>query len=283
MPSRLFCVLPLLLAVPAMAQESPAPAPRIDPDMLDGDMITVGAAAGFTPSYEGSDTYVLTVVPGIRGRVQGINFTVRGNRFNADIVPTRGGPGWDIQAGPVVQVNFNRSVAIRDPQVSLLPRPATAVELGGYAGIGKTGVITSDYDKLNFTVSYVHDVAGVHNSYVVTPSLDYGTPLSRKAYVGINVSGTYMGSGYARTYFGVTPAGSVASGLPVFTPRAGWKDVTFSTLGMVSITGDLTGGLQLMGGVSYRRLLNDAAASPVTSQAGSADQWTGLAGLAYTF
>lgn len=283
MPYRVFCVLPLLLAAPAMAQESPDTAPKIDPDMLDGDMITVGVAAGFTPSYEGSDTYVLTVVPGIRGRLSGINFTIRGNRFNADLVPTRGGPGWDIQAGPVAQLNFNRSVAIRDPHVRLLPRPGTAIELGGFVGIGRQGVVTSDYDKLTLSVSYAHDVAGVHDSYVVTPSFDYGTPLSRKAYVGINVSGTYMGEGYARTYFGITPADSTASGLPAFTARAGWKDVTVSTIGMVSLTGDLTGGLQLMGGVSWRRLLGDAAASPVTSVAGSRDQFTGLAGLAFTF
>lgn len=285
MPYRVICVLPLLFAVPALAQEgpAPAPAPQIDPDMMDGDMLTVGVAVGFTPSYEGSDAFVLAVVPGIRGRVQGLNFTLRGNRFNADFVPTRGGPGWDIQGGPVVQLNFNRSAAIRDPQVRLLPRPSTAVELGGYAGIGRTGVITSDYDKLNLTVSYVHDVAGVHDSYVITPSLDYGTPLSRKAYVGLNLSGTYMGAGYARTYFGISPADSAASGLPVFTARKGWKDWTLNTLAMVSLTGDLTGGLQLMGGVSYRRLLNDAAASPVTSQAGSRDQWTGLLGLGYTF
>src|SRR5690349_2487810 len=152
--TRTLFLLPLLLASPALAQEQAAePAPRIDPDMLDGDMITVGAAAGYTPSYEGSNDYVLTVVPGIRGRVSRINFTLRGNRFSADLVPTKGGPGWDVQLGPIVSLNFNRSAAIVDPRVRNLPKLKTAVEAGGYAGIARQGVITSDYDKLSVNVA----------------------------------------------------------------------------------------------------------------------------------
>lgn len=280
-------LLPLLIAAPALAQEAEAPAraPRIevDPEVLNGDSITIGAAAGYTPSYEGSDDYVLTVVPGIRGRLSGINFTLRGNRFTADLVPTKGGPGWDVQLGPIVSLNFNRSAAIVDPRVRALPHRNTAVEVGGFVGLGKQGVITSDYDKLSINVAGVYDVSGTHSSYVITPTIDYGTPLSTKAYVGINVSANYMGEGYADTYFSIDPAGALASGLPVFTAHRGWKDWTVSTVGVLSLTGDLTGGLALMSGVSYRRMLNDAADSPVTSVAGSPDQWTGLLGLAYTF
>ena len=54
-------------------------------------------------------------------------------------------------------------------------------------------------------------------------------------------------------------------------------------MGMVSLTGDLTGGLALVGGVNYRRMLDDAGDSPLTSIAGSRDQWAGALGLAYTF
>lgn len=284
--TRTLFLLPLLCAAPAFAQDNrfPAPANRdIDPEKLNGDSLTIGAAAGYTPNYEGSDDYVIGVVPGVRGRVSGINFTIRGNRFMADVIPTPGGPGWDVMLGPVAQINFNRTRRVSDKQVRRLVKPDIAVELGGFVGIGRTGVITSDYDKISLTVTYAHDVAGAHDSYVVTPSLDYGTPLSTKSYVGLNLSGTYMGDGYADTYFSVDAAGSAASGLPGFTARKGWKDWTLSTVGVTSLTGDLTGGLSLMGGVSYRRLLNDAAASPVTSVAGSRDQWTGLLGLAYTF
>ena len=280
-------VFPLLLiAAPAMAQDEPAPAspaPEIAPETLDGDSLSIGAAIGFTPSYEGSNERVLAIVPGVRGRLSRINFTLRGNRFWADVIPTPGGPGWDVQLGPIVSLNFNRSAAIIDKQVRRLPRPRTAVEVGGYFGIGKQGVITSDYDKLSANVAVTYDVAGAHKSYVITPTIDYGTPLSTKAYVGINVSANYMGEGYADTYFSIDAAGSAASGLPVFTAHKGWKDWTVSTVGVVALTGDLTGGLSLMGGLSYRRMLTDAADSPVTRIAGSPNQVTGLLGFAYTF
>ncbi len=271
----------LFLATPALAQE--ASAPPVDPAELDGDSLMIGVGAGAVPSYEGSDDTVLAVVPGVRGRVSRINFTLRGNRFSADIIPTPGGPGWDFQLGPVGQLNFNRSAAIVDKRVKKLPKLKTAIELGGYAGIGRQGLITSDYDKLNVSVAYVHDVNGAHGSYVLTPAIDYGTPLSTKAYVGLSFSGDYMGTGYAQTNFSIDAAGSAASGLPAFNAKKGWKDWTAAALGNVSLTGDLTHGLSVVGAVSYRRLLNDAAASPITSIAGSRHQWTGVLGLAYTF
>jgi outer membrane scaffolding protein for murein synthesis (MipA/OmpV family) len=281
---RIASLFPLLLAMPALAQDDPPKTdPKFDPAALDGDSLTVGLGLGAVPSYEGSNDTVLAVVPGLRGTLAGIDFNLRGNRFWADVIPSGNGPGWDFQLGPIAQVNFNRSAAIVDKQVKKLPKLDMAVELGGYVGIGRRGLVTSDYDQLNVTIGYVHDVVGTHGSYVLTPSIDYSTPLSTKSYVALSFSGDYMGDGYARTYFGVDAAGSAASGLPVFSARKGWKDWTVSLLGDVSITGDLTHGLSALAAVSYRRMLDDAAASPVTSIAGSRDQWVGMAGLAYTF
>lgn len=272
-------LLPLLAAAPALAQQSGTDTP---PD-LDRDSIMVGVGAAVVPSYEGSDNSVITAVPGVRGRVSGINFTVRGNRAWADLIPTPGGPGWDFQAGPVVNINLNRTSRIDDRQVSALGKIKAAAELGGFVGIGKQGVLTSDYDKLTVSVAYVHDVGDIHKSYVVTPAIDYGTPLSRKAYVGINVSADYVGDGYAQTYFGVTPAGSFRSGLPAYRAGKGWKDWGVTGYANVALTGDLTHGLSAIGGVGYSRLLNDAADSPIVRIAGSRNQLYGLLGIAYTF
>ena len=88
---------------------------------------------------------------------------------------------------------------------------------------------------------------------------------------------------YARTYFGVTPAGSVASGLPVFRPEGGQKDITVGGFVTHAITGDLTKGLALIVGGTYKKLVGDFADSPLVSIAGSRHQWTGGAGLALTF
>ncbi|HXG80413.1 MAG TPA: MipA/OmpV family protein, partial [Sphingomicrobium sp.] len=153
-----------------------------------------------------------------------------------------------------------------------------------FVGVSKTGVITSDYDTLSARISYVHDVAGAHGSYVVQPSIDYGTPLSTKAFIGASVSANIVGRGYARYYFDVTPAGALASGLPVYTTdEGGLKDVNVTLLGMHSLTGDLRHGLAAVAVASYGRMVGDFRRSPLVAVAGDRNQWLGGLGLAYSF
>lgn len=126
-------------------------------------------------------------------------------------------------------------------------------------------------------------MSGVHDAEILTPSVSYLTPLSRKALVGLFASAERAENGYADTYFGVTPAGSAASGLPAYDPDGGWKSWTAGMGGAVSLTGDLTHGLQLVVAGTYRQLLGDVADSPIVATAGSRDQWMGALGIAYSF
>jgi outer membrane protein len=286
-------VAPALVAVatPALAQDG-QPIPSDAGAMATqaegasgGDSITVGVGAAYLPDYEGSNDYQFTPAPGAIGSYKGFNFTLAGNRLSVDLIPDGQGPTVDIQAGPIGVVNFNRSStdSIDDVRVRRLGELDTSIELGGYVGIGKTGVITSDYDRLSISVSYRHDVSGVHKSGIVQPTINYLTPLSRKAAVGLFASAERAEAGYARTYYSVTPGGAAASGLPVFNARGGWKNWTLGALGTYSLTGDLLHGVKLVAGGTYRRMLNDFADSPLVSIAGSRDQWLGAVGLAYTF
>ncbi|TKD53376.1 MipA/OmpV family protein [Sphingomonas baiyangensis] len=278
----------LLGASPAFAQEQtalpPAPAEEVVSSDPRGDFVIVGAALAVLPDYEGSNDYGFTPAPGAIGQVSGYRFLLAGNRLSVDLIRDGFGPTWDIQAGPIGVVNLNRTSrdAIDEPQVALLDERGTAIELGGYVGIGKTGVITSDYDRFSATISYRHDVSGVHSSGIWAPTVSYTTPLSTKALVGLFASAEIVERGYGRTYFSVTPAEAARSGLPVFTAGGGFKNWTLGMAATRSLTGDLTGGLQLVGGVVYRRLGGDFGDSPVT-QLGSRDQWLGALGLAYSF
>lgn len=277
LPRLSAAALALLAASPALAQEAP-------PE--DAASILIGGGVATVPEYEGAGSNRVVPVPAAIGSIGGFSFTVIGNRASVDLIPNQPGPVWDFQAGPIGVINFNRTSIknIDDPRVRALGELDTAIELGGYVGIGKTGVLTSDYDKLSVSVSYRHDVSNVHKSGVWTPSINYVTPLSRKALVGLFASADRVEGRYARTYFGVTPAGALASGLPTYTPRGGWKDVTVGGMAGVSLTGDLVeGGLMLVGGGIYRRLMNDFADTPIVSIAGKRDQWTGAVGLAYRF
>lgn len=280
-----------LVATPAIAQQAADDRPKpgvsgpVDPNADTGrDTITVGGGVGFVPSYEGSNDYVLIPAAAIRGRVSGFNFASRGTNLGVDLIRDQSPSGLDLRFGPVVNLNFNRTGRIVDPVVRALGRRRLAVEVGGSAGIAKTGVFTSPYDTLAASVTVLADVTGIHKSYTITPTIDYGTPLSRKAYVGISLSGTWVGDGYARTYFAVDPTGAANSGLPVFAnPRGGFKNYTVAALGTYSLTGDLRHGLGLYVAGSYSRLHGDFARSPIVSVRGSPNQFFGAIGLGYTF
>ncbi|HVI98248.1 MAG TPA: MipA/OmpV family protein [Sphingomonas sp.] len=266
-------------AAPAAAQDEPAP------DAIGGDSVTVGLGLAYVPDYEGSDDHRVAIGPGAIGSIGGYAFTFAGNRASVDLVRNAPGPGWDVQAGPIAVVNFDRTStkSIDDPRVKALGKVDTAIELGGYVGIGKTGVLTSPYDKLSVSLSYRHDVSGDHDSAIWQPTINYFTPLSRKAAIGLFASAEHAGKGYARTYFSITPDQAAASGLPVYAASSGWKNYTIGTIGMVSLTGDLLHGVKLVGAGTYKRLLDDFGDSPVVSIAGDRSQWMGAVGLAYTF
>jgi len=265
-----------LFATPVLAQDRSADA--------GGDFVMAGAAGVVLPQYEGSGDTSITPAPGAIGRVSGFAFQFIGNRLSVDLVRDSGGPGWDIQAGPSLVLDFNRTSAdsIDDPRVAALPERNTGIELGGYVGVARVGVVTSDYDRLSVTLSYRYDVNGAHESGILSPSVSYMTPLSRKAAVAVFASAERAENGYADAYFSVTPADAAASGLPAYDADGGWKNWGIGAGTAVSLTGDLTGGLQLVAGGMYRRLVNDFADSPVT-RAGSRDQWMGAIGLAYSF
>jgi outer membrane scaffolding protein for murein synthesis (MipA/OmpV family) len=277
-----------IAASPASAQETAAP-PASAATMAntdDGsDFYVVGLGAAVLPDYEGSDDYSFSPVPAATGRVSGFNFLLAGNRISVDLIPDGVGPTWDFQAGPIAVVNLNRSSTkgIDDAQVRALGKVDTAIELGGYVGIGKTGVITSEFDRMSFSLSYRKDVASGHKSTVLAPTINYVTPLSTKAIGGLFVSAERVGNGYADSYFSITPTQSVASGLPVYNARGGWKNWAVGALAGHTLTGDLRSGLQLFGTAVYRRLLNDFADSPIVSRNGSSNQWLGAVGLAYSF
>lgn len=288
-PSLIAIAAASALATPTAAQQGSAPpadttlAQTADVD-LDRDTVTIGGGIGFVPSYEGSNDYVVIPAGAIRGRYKGFNFSSRGLQLSVDLVRDDGPSGVDFELGPVVSLNLNRTSRIVDPQVRALGTRRIAFEAGGFAGIAKTGVLTSAYDRIGVRVTYVHDVTDVHGSYLLIPSIEYGTPLSRRAYVGISGSATIAGDGYARTYFAVDPAGQAASGLPLFAdPRGGLKNYSASMLASYSLSGDLTHGLGLFALGSYSRLQGDFARSPVVSVAGSPNQWYGAVGIGYTF
>jgi outer membrane protein len=268
----------LFAAAPAFAQSSGNGLP--DPNDQ-SDTFSIGAGAGYIPDYEGSDDYELIPVAGIRGRWNGINFYTRGTYLYADFI-RRGDNALEFDLGPIVGVRLNRTGKVKDDAVDALPERDTAIEIGGFAGITYHG-LTNPYDALGFHVDVTTDVGGAHGSTLITPTIDFGTPLSRYTYVALSLSGEWAGDGYADYYYSISPSGSVASGLPVFEAEGGFKHWRLGLFANQSISGDLTHGWSIFGTGLYTHLSGDFADSPIVDLRGSASQWFGAVGVAYTF
>jgi MipA family protein len=261
----------------AWAQEAPADD--------GGDRVSIGTGLITVPSYEGSDQNIIIPEFVLRGRVSGFNFFSRGPALFVDVIRDDGrAGGLDIGAGPVAGLRLDRTQLIKDRQVRALGELDTAIELGGWVGVTKTGVVTSDFDLLTFRVDARWDVAGAHRSFIVTPTVEYGTPLSEKTFVGVSVLGEYVGREYGAYYFNVSPSGALASGLsPYDGAGSGFKRAGINLLGVHALTGDLTKGLSAVGVVGYYRMLGEYKRSPIVREAGSPDQWIAGLGLTYSF
>ncbi len=277
----------LSLSVPAFAQDSTAASNPAAAEMA-GSWARTRSPSGWVRPIcrimRGRRT-IPSPRPAALAYIDGHTITYIGNRVSVDLIGDKANRDWDIQAGPIGVVNLDRTAPSRidNKQVAALGKIGAAVELGGYVGIGKIGVVTSPYDRLSVSVSYRHDVTGVHDSGIWQPSVNYFTPLSTKAAVGLFATAERAGRGYARRYFSITPDQSAASGLPVYNARAGWKDWSVGGLATYSITGNLLKGWKVVGGLTYGRMVNDFGDSPIVSQVGSRSQWLSALGLAYTF
>lgn len=274
------------LATPAFAQEGPGTAPPSpNPDLgASGNRVTVAVGIATLPDYEGADDNVFSPAAAVVGTVGGFDFFTRGTQLYVDLVPDAAGPGTKFELGAIAAVRRNRVGNLENNRVEALGSPKTAFELGAFAGISRTGVITSDFDTLTARVGFVHDVSDHYDSYVITPQLNYTTPLSYSTLVSLGVSADYVGKGYGRAYYSVTPIGTIASGLRTYSINdSGFSSVNGSFFVVQSLSGDLRRGFGIGAGVFYGKLLGKYKNSPIVRDVGDADQLAGAVGLTYTF
>lgn len=266
-----------LAATPALANDSAA---------TNDSELTIGIGAGVAPSYAGSDDYIALPGAMMRGRYDGFAFFTRGPNLYVDVLRGMQFKGFDLEFGPVVNYRPDRSGRIKDSQVAALGELDAAWELGGWVGIGRSGVLTSPYDSLSFRVSVIQDVSGAHKSFMVSPSIEYGTPLSKTSYLGLSASLDYVGKGFGSYYYNIDSVGALASGLTAYSgagDKAGFSRLNTALFAAKSLSGDLRKGWAIIAIGSYGRMLGRYKDSPIVRDAGSAGQWLGGLGVAYTF
>jgi MipA family protein len=251
----------------------------------DRNSLTLGIGGGIAPEYEGASDYGFQPGGIIQGKFDGFAFQVRGTNIYVDLIRDAPDSKVNLILGPVAQVRFDRGSRkdLKDPRVALLGTRDTAVELGGYIGIGKKGFLIPPA-SLTFDLAFVHDVAGVHDSFILTPGVALSSPVSQRTFARLGVSADYVGAGYGRTYFD-SPA--IAAPIPSLTgyatDGAGFKSIGTTLLLTHDLGGDNRKGWALFGLGGYKRLLGQYARSSLVREAGDADQFLGVVGIAYSF
>lgn len=277
-----------VLAVPAAAQEASPPPDQLSAEgsAFSGDFLIAGAGVAVVPSYEGSDDFVVSPAGAVAGRIGGIGINARAFGVALDLVPdsTRAG-GIGFTLGPVLRYRTNRSGRVVDEVVAKLGKLKGVVEAGVNVGIDAKRVF-NPYDSLSFSVDLRWDVSGRGSGLIVAPGISYLTPVSKGIAVGGALSANFIDSRYANYNFGISPAGSLATGgvLPAYTARGGLKDVGVGAFTAFDLNGNfLDGGPALGLGAMYSRLMGSAAESPVTSIRGRRGQLIFGAAASYTF
>lgn len=251
------CLFPIAGAVLAFA----SPAMAGDKDIR----IRLGLGGQVQPKYIGADDYRLAPL---------FDFDfARGNapfRFEAPDEPfgfaliSKGG----FSAGPAANFQLPRK---EEDVGAPVGRIGTTIELGGFVQyeIGKSTRIRADLRK----------GLGGHDGVIGSIGADQFWRDGDRYVFSVGPRLLFSDERYQRAYFGVSPAASIASGLPAYSPRGGIH-------GVAAITGlsyQFTPRVGIFGFAQYERLVGDAAKSPIVTGFGSRDQLSGGVGLTYTF
>jgi outer membrane protein len=184
-----------------------------------------------------------------------------------------------IQAGPIVRYDLGRDSSVKDKMVSRLPDVKGSLELGAFIGTGAPlNLLNLDTDSIvTARVGFVQGLNGGHEGYLIEGALALVSPLFDNITLVSALSTAYMSENYAESYFGVSYAGSAASGLKQYGAGAGFRDAAFAMVANFEI--DHRWSTSVVG--NYARLVGDAVDSPIVEDQGSPNQLFFGLGLGY--
>jgi outer membrane protein len=233
----------------------------------------VGAGLGVTTEWMGSKDKVAGIAPGARIKFSKYRFAeLYGPLADVNILNV---PHWEF--GPVISYRFGRE-DVEDPVVNRLPGIRGGLEAGAFAGYNYTNAGGVPW-RLRVGVATFAAIAGDATGGHVTPYTSVWMPLSRVVFVGLGSGFTWSSKSFMQQRFGVTPSGSAASGLPVFSADSGIRQVYVWPAVIVRLSEHWFGGA----GAFYQRLTGDAADSPIVTQRGDPNQWTAGIGIGYAW
>lgn len=177
--------------------------------------------------------------------------------------------------GPVLNYRFDRD-DIDDDVVRRVSDLTATIEAGAFL---KWKWISGSDPRHRFLAAFqaTHGFAGAHDGYLASGSAKYFFPVGRPFTIWFGTAATFADDDFMSTYFDVDAAGARRSGLPVFDADGGLHDIR-ALFGLIF---SLSPNWHLGGGIIYRKLMEDAADSPVVALRGDEDQI--IAGIGFVY
>jgi outer membrane protein len=216
--------------------------------------ISVGVGPVYRPDYFGSDDYHFDADPVAYVRFKNFMFF---DDDGADIA-LFGFSGFKF--GPTMRIVGERKES-ENPALMGLGDVGLTFEFGGFAS-------AELWDRFKFRFKTRHGIKTGHRGTIVDATAT--ALLFRWGPVSTSISGqaAWIGNRYADAYFSVTPDQSLASGLPVFDAKAGFRDVGGSFNAYINVLDHWSVNPY----VSYRYILDGIASTPIIDTYGSRDQ-----------
>ncbi|WP_343519162.1 MipA/OmpV family protein [Sphingomonas sp.] len=259
----------LILAIPLVVLPLSQARAQDQEEERDDWQVMLGAGAIYAPDYEGSDEFEVQPFPFVSVAYRDLAY-VRGPEIGINLLRLKPSEDLQIKAGPIARYRRDRPED-RNSDLRGLGDVDLAIELGGALAV--------EYRQAYLRVSLAKDVAGGHDGLVGEGEAGIRFDLAEQLSASASARASWADGDYMRTYFSVSPAQSVASGLPVFAAESGIKDVGAG----LSLSYRLGSRWMLTAVGGYSRLLGDAADAPLVTRRGSPDQWQGGLFLAYRF
>jgi outer membrane protein len=230
--------------------------------------LNVGAGGLMSPTYEGDDSYRVSILPNIQ--------LTYGDDFFASV---QEGVGYrfinedTLRAGPIGRLKFSRGedgdqpfAVTGDDTMDLrgLGEVDTTFELGGFVEY-EIGDVTLGAEARKAVSGHDGAVLDLEASWSGR-SMALGPPLIWSFGPRVRV----VDDTYSQAYFGVTPVQSVAAGLPVYSAGGGVYSYGLGGTAILPLDDRWT----MVAFASLERLTGDAADSPLVQLRGSEDQAT---------
>jgi MipA family protein len=230
---------------------------------------SIGLGLVVMPEYEGSKEHKTRVLPNIN-LFYGDSLFLSHMTAGANLLRFKTEQEITITAGPLLALRRGRGENSNEA-LNGLGDIDTGLDAGGFIHFRKQGWKASVDVRQNIS----NTAQGATVNFATGVAIPLGTSLRLRA----NLDATWASAEYMQTFFGIDAQQSSQSGIAPYEAGSGFKHAAASLVADYPLNPEWSGFASLR----YRRLLGDAANSPIVADLGSRDQVSASVGLKYRF